>query len=101
MISLTSFFLNVIIAYLVYGKISETRRKMIPETRATFLSLFSNVFLLPYSFPQAIPPIPSQSHPFGDIKSTDPMNAIPTSTSTIIKNVRIFYITKNKVIYTI
>ncbi len=91
MISLISFFLNVIITYLVYGKISEERRKIIPATRATFLSLFSRVFLLPYSFPPAIPPIHSPSQPFGDISKTETTNAIPASTSMIIKNIRIFF----------
>ncbi len=65
-ISLTSFFLMDIIVYLVYGKTSDAIRNTIPETRATFLSLFSSVFLLPYSFPQAIQPIPKPNPPFGD-----------------------------------
>lgn len=93
-ISLTSFFLIVIIAYLVYGKISDAIRKRIPETKATFFNLFSRVFLLPYSFPHAIPPIHNPSHPFGDINNTDPMNTIPARISMIIKRVRIFL--KNK-----
>ena len=78
------------IIYLVYGKISEARRKATPETRANFLSLFSRVFLLPYSLPPAIPPIPNPRPPLGDISKTDQMNAIPARISTIIKRVRIF-----------
>jgi len=95
-ISLTSFLLIGNIVYLVYGKISAAIRKITPVTTATFLSLFSNVFLLPYSLPQAIPPIPSPSHPFGDINITDPINAIHARISIIIKKVRIFCYNKNK-----
>jgi|GEM_PF-1092690 len=90
-ISLTSFLLIDIIIYLVYGKKSDTSRKRIPEMRATFLNLFSRVFLLPYSFPPAIQPIPNPSQPFGDISKTDPINTIHAAISTIIKRVRIFY----------
>ena len=81
----------VIITYLVYGKISDTIRKIRPEIRATFFNLFSRVFLLPYSFPQSIPPIPNPSPPFGDMSNTDPINTIPARISAIIKSVRIFY----------
>ncbi|MEI6672097.1 MAG: hypothetical protein WCL02_01735 [bacterium] len=95
-ISLIIFLLIVIITYLVYGKISDARRKIIPEINAALLSLFSRVFLLPYSFPQAIHPIPSPSHPFGDISKTDPTNVIHARISTIINRVRIFYNNKNK-----
>lgn len=89
-ISLTSFFLMDIIVYLVYGKTSDAIRNTIPETRATFLSLFSSVFLLPYSFPQAIQPIPKPNPPFGDMSKTDPINAIHARIRRIIKSVRIF-----------
>lgn len=90
-ISLMSFLLMGIIAYLVYGKISDAIRKRTPETSATFLSLFSRVFLLPYSFPPAIQPIPRPNPPFGDISRTDPINTIHERMSKMIKRVRIFY----------
>jgi hypothetical protein len=90
-ISLTSFLLNVIIDYLVYGKISDAKRKRRPEIKATFFNLFSRVFLLPYSLPPAIQPIPNPSQPFGDISKTDPINAIHAAIITIIKRIRIFY----------
>gem|GEM_PF-1916549 len=83
---------------MVYGKISETRRKRTPVTRATFLSLFSSVFLLQYSLPPAIPPIPNPKPPFGDISKTEATKAIHARTSTIIKRVCIFYNNKNKVV---
>jgi len=81
---------NVIIDYLVYGKIRDTTRKTIPEAKATFFNLFSRVFLLPYSLPPAIQPIPNPSQPFGDISKTDPINAIHEAIRIIIKKVRIF-----------
>lgn len=89
-----SFLLIENIVYLVYGKIRETTTKTIPEIRATFLSLVSSVFLLPYSFPQDIPPIPNPSHHFGDINKTDQINAIHARISTIINRVRIFFTIK-------
>lgn len=89
--SLTSFLLIGIIAYLVYGKISDASKKRTPQTSAAFFNLFSRVFLLPYSFPPAIQPIPSPSQPFGDISKTDPINAIHEMISTIINKARIFY----------
>lgn len=85
-----SFFFTESIVYLVYGKISATRTNKILEISATFLSLVSRVFLLPYSFPPDIPPIPNPKPPFGDISNTDPINAIHATISTIIKRVRIF-----------
>lgn len=94
--SLITFFLIDIITYLVYGKISDATRKKIPEISATVFSLFSRVFLLPYSFPQAIPPIPNHNHHLGDISKTDPINTIHERISTIINRVRIFYNNKNK-----
>ncbi len=89
MISFISFFLKVTIAYLVYGKISEARKNNKPEIRAAFLNLFSRVFLLPYSFPQAIHPIQSPSHPFGDISKTEVTKVIHASTRMIINSARI------------
>ena len=62
---------------------------MIPETIATFFTFPSNDILLTYSFPQAIPPIPSPIHHFGDIKRVDPINTIPERIIRIINNVRI------------
>ena len=89
-ISLISFLLIGIIAYLVYGKMSDASRKRTPETSATFLSLFSRVFLLPYSLTPDIPPIPNPSPPFGDMSKTDPINTIHERISKMIKRVRIF-----------
>lgn len=86
-----------IIIYLTYGKTSEETKNTIPEIRATFLSLVSRVFLLPYSLPPAIQPIPNPRPPFGDISKTDPINAIHERINITIKTIRMFFYNKNKV----
>lgn len=57
-------------------------------TRATFLSVHSIVFLLPYSPALLIHPNPNHSHHFGDIRRTDPMNKAPAMIIAIIIIVR-------------
>ena len=79
------------IVYLVYGKISDTTTNKTPVISAAFLSFVSRVFLLPYSFPPDIHPIPNPKPPFGDISNTDQIKVIHARISTIIKTVRIFF----------
>jgi hypothetical protein len=43
--------------------------------------------LLPYSSPHPIHPIAAPSHPLGDIKSTDPVNIIPSNINITINAV--------------
>ena len=62
--------------------------KRMPAMTATFLSLVSRVFLLPYSLAPDIQPIPNQIPHLGDIKRTDPTKTIPATTIKIISNVR-------------
>jgi hypothetical protein len=64
------------------------KTKMIMETRATFLSLPSRDFLLPYSPAPDIPPIPNPIPPLGDINKTEPINTIPDRIIRIINKVR-------------
>lgn len=63
--------------------------KITPDTMATFLSLPSSDFLLPYSLAPDIHQIPNPIPPLGDISRTDPTKTIPAKIMRIIRNVRI------------
>ena len=63
---------------------------------ATFLSLVSNDFLLPYSFPPERPPIPRPIPPLGDIKRTDPTKIIPATIINTIRTIRMCTKKKDK-----
>ena len=53
---------------------------------ATFLSVVSIDFLLPYSLPPAIPAIHTHSQPLGLMISTDPTNNTPETINTKISS---------------
>jgi hypothetical protein len=53
---------------------------------ATFLSVVSIDFLLPYSLPPAIPAIHTHSQPLGLMRSTDPTNNTPETINTKISS---------------
>ncbi|MEI8091042.1 MAG: hypothetical protein WCG98_02055 [bacterium] len=68
--------------------------KITPAAIATFFSLVSKDFLLPYSLAPESHQIPIPIPPFGDMSKTDPTNTIPASIIMMMRNACICFYNK-------